>query len=114
MPKFMLLIRGGDPDETMSPEEMQAVIQQYVRWSQNLQSAGKLEASEKLCDDGRVVSVKNGKIVDGPFTETKEAVGGYFMVNVADYAEACQIARECPVLKRDGVVEVRKLDFQDE
>ncbi len=113
MPKFMLLIRGGDPDGRISPEEMQAIIQKYVRWSQSLQSAGKLEASEKLCDDGRVVSAKNGKIVDGPFTETKEAVGGYFLVKAADYAEACKIAADCPVLDREGVVEVRKLDFQD-
>jgi hypothetical protein len=113
MPKFMLLIRGGDPDGQISPEEMQAIIQKYVRWSQNLQTSGKLEASEKLCDDGRIVSVKNGKVVDGPFTETKEAVGGYFLVTAADYSEACKIARECPVLEREGVVEVRKLDFQD-
>ena len=113
MPKFMLFIRGGDPDSNFSPEEMQAIIQKYVNWAGRLRESGKLVESEKLCDDGRVLSVKSGKIVDGPFTETKEAVGGYFTVEAADYAEACKIARECPVLERDGMVEVRKLDFQD-
>lgn len=112
MPKFMLLIRGGDPDGAISPEEMQAIIQKYIRWAGRLREAGKLSESEKLSDGGRILSVKNGKIVDGPFTETKEAVGGYFTVEAADYAEACKIARECPVLERDGQVEVRMLDFQ--
>jgi hypothetical protein len=113
MPKFMLLIRGGDPDGQISPEQMQAQIQKYVEWSRRLSEAGKLTAADKLCDDGRIVSVKNGRIVDGPFTETKEAVGGYFTVEAADYAEACAIARECPVLERQGTVEVRKLDLRD-
>ena len=113
MPKFMLLIRGGDPDSEFSPEEMQAIIQKYIKWAQRLRESGKLAESEKLSDGGRLLSVKNGKVVDGPFTETKEAVGGYFTVEAADYEEACKIARDCPVLERDGKVEVRKLDFQD-
>jgi hypothetical protein len=113
MPKFMLFIRGGHPDSEFSPEELQAVIQKYISWAQRLRESGKLAASEKLADGGRIVSTRNGKVVDGPFTETKEAVGGYFTVEAKDYEEACRIARECPVLERDGQVEVRMLDFQD-
>ena len=113
MPQFMLLIRGGDPDSAISPEEMQAIIQKYVNWAGSLRDQKRLVGSEKLADGGRLLSVKDGQITDGPFTETKEAVGGYFTVEAASYEEAVTIARDCPVFERGGQVEVRQLDFHE-
>jgi hypothetical protein len=110
MAQYMLLIRGGDPDGEISPEQMQGIIQQYVSWAESLRSAGKLVASDKLQDGGRVVTVRDGQIVDGPFTETKEAVGGYFTVKADSYEEAVTMARECPVFEHGGKVEVRQLE----
>nr|MDQ3623431.1 YciI family protein [Verrucomicrobiota bacterium] len=46
-------------------------------------------------------------VVDGPFAESKEAIGGYFLLTVADEDEAVAVARQCPLLEHGGVVEVR-------
>ena len=110
MAQFMLLIRGGNPDGEISPEEVQGIIQKYVKWAERLSTAGKLLASDKLHDSGRMVTANGGQIVDGPFTETKEAVGGYFTVEAASYDEAVSIARECPVFEHGGKVEVRQVE----
>jgi hypothetical protein len=48
--------------------------------------------------------------MDGPYTETKESVGGYFIVEAASLDEAAEIAKECPALLHDGVVEVREIN----
>lgn len=110
MASFMFLIKGGDPDSEVSAEEMQQIIQKYVDWSNKLQEKGKLQAGEKLADGGRILSGKGGQVVDGPFTETKETIGGYFQVEAESYDEAVAMARECPVFERNGTVEVRQIE----
>jgi len=61
-----------------------------------------------LEDEGKVVSGKQGRtIADGPFVESKEAIGGYFYLTVADENEAIEIAKQCPGLEYGAVVEVR-------
>lgn len=54
---------------------------------------------------------RNGQIVvDGPFTEAKEAIGGFFIIEAADYAEAASIARECPIFDTGGEVELHAIE----
>ena len=58
-----------------------------------------MAGGEKLAEEGgKVVSARRSRvtIVDGPYSETKEVVGGYFLVQAADYAEAVELARDCP------------------
>ena len=63
-------------------------------------------------DGGRIMSGDGGSIVvDGPFTETKEAIGGYFVIEAADYAEATELAKGCPVFANGGVLEVRQIEL---
>jgi hypothetical protein len=63
-----------------------------------------------LQDDGKIVSGKKGRTVaDGPFAESKEAIGGYFYLQVADEVEAVAIAQQCPGLEYGAVVEVRAI-----
>lgn len=108
MPEFMLLIRGGD-DDNRSPEETQQVIEKFVAWANKLREAGKFKGGKKLESHGRVVAMKQGAITDGPFTETKDAVGGYFLVEATNYEEAVEMAGGCPSLAWDGTVEVRQV-----
>lgn len=114
MAEFMLFIRGGNDDGAqLTPEEIQQSIARYRRWAQSLQERGKLVAAEKLHDDdGRVLSLQNGAVVvDGPFPETKETIGGYFRFIAEDYAEAIAIARECPALQSpEGSLELRQIE----
>jgi hypothetical protein len=106
MAQFMLLIRGGD-DQTRdyTPEQYQQVIQRYIDWSQKLRREGRNHGGDELKAGGKVVRVRDGQaVVDGPYTETKEAIGGYFII------EAAEIAKECPVLLHHGAVEVREIN----
>lgn len=104
----MLLFVGTDWHKGLSPEEMQRVSEQWMAWFKRLTEQGKVVAGHPLEREGKTVSGKNGRVVaDGPFAEAKEAIGGYFLLNVATMDEAVAIAQECPGLAHGGKVEVR-------
>lgn len=109
MAQFILLIRGGDEAfARFTPEEMERTLARYFAWSDQLRRDGRLVGAEQLADGGRTVRARDGALViDGPYTETKDAVGGYYLVAAADEAEAAEIAKGCPVLDHGGLVEVR-------
>ncbi len=108
MPDFMLLFRGGEAKEK-SPEEIQQLVQKYISWVKDLRAAGKFKAGDELRPTGRVVSSNQGKLTDGPFIETKDAIGGYFLIEAADYSEATAIAKSSPNLANGGWVEIRQI-----
>lgn len=108
MPDFMLLFRGGEAD-SKSPEEMQQIVERYIAWVRELRSQGKFKAGDELQPNGRIISSVKGSISDGPFVETKEAVGGYFLIEAADYNEAVAIAKASPNIANGGTVEVRQI-----
>jgi hypothetical protein len=113
MAQFMLFMRGGAMEYlAYSPEQIQQAIEKYEAWARQLIQQGHLRGGDKLRDDGgRLVHVVAGQImVDGPFAETKETVGGYYLVEVPSYAEAVEIARTCPILAAGGSVEVREIE----
>ncbi len=113
MSEFILLIRGGyEVTATFTPEEMQQAIARYRTWAQQLATDGKLVSAFKLKDDGgRVLGIRGGQItVEGPFAETKETIGGYFVVKADDYAEAAEMAKACPIFDEGGSVEVRQIE----
>lgn len=111
MARFMLFLRGGEQSlESYSPEDFQRLIQPYIDWSNKLRAEGKHLGGDELDNGGKVVRLRDGQVtVDGPFTETKESIGGYFMIQAADEEEAVQIASGCPILGRGGFVEVRAI-----
>jgi hypothetical protein len=108
MAKFVLLLKGGDFTE-YSPEDMQKIVEKYVNWSQVLRDKNQHIAGEELSNNGRVVTVNNGKVVDGPFAETKETVGGFWLIEAENLEQAVQISRSCPHLDFKGEVEVREV-----
>ena len=104
----MLIFRGTDWHNGLSPEQMQQVASQWMAWFKRLTDEGKAVAGNPLERNGKVVSGKNGRVVaDGPFAESKEAIGGYFLLNVATMDEAVVIAQECPGLPYGAKIEVR-------
>ncbi|HEY1380601.1 MAG TPA: YciI family protein [Gemmataceae bacterium] len=114
MPQFMLILHEFPGSyKNMSPEEMQKVLEQYNAWTGKVAQSGKLVAGHKLTDDGGKLIAKGGArpaAVDGPYVETKEVVGGYFIVRAKDYAEAIDIVSDCPH-RQFGKIEVRQVDF---
>ena len=114
MPQFMLILSGAPNDMAeFSPTEIQAILEKYKAWTGKLAAAGKLAAGNKLTDDGgKALSLKGDRVtvVDGPYSETKEIVGGYFVLKAADYDEAVRLASDCPHLPM-GPVSIRQVDF---
>jgi len=103
----MLLFRGNDWLKSLSPEEKQKVTDQWMTWFRRLTDEGKAVAGNPLEREGKIVSGKNRVVSDGPFAESKEAIGGYFLLDVASMDEAVVIAQECPGLPYGARVEVR-------
>jgi len=78
-----------------------------MAWFKRLTEQGKAVAGNPLEREGKIVSGKERSVSDGPFAESKEAIGGYFLLDVATMDEALAIARECPGLPYGIRVEVR-------
>ena len=113
MSEFMLVLHE-DPKvfEGFSPEEIQTIVERYVNWRDKLAEQDLLVGGAKLTDEGgRHLKGTSDSftVVDGPFSEAKEVMGGYFTIKAANYEDAIAIARECPHLEF-GRIELRELD----
>ena len=111
MARFMLVLHeyeGGY--QKMTPEESQALVQHYWRWTSQLKEADHFMSGESLEYSRVMVKQTDGQtVVDGPYTETKEIISGFYVVQADDYAAAAAIAKGCPVLTYGGAVEVREI-----
>jgi hypothetical protein len=114
MPQFILLLHETPAAfSAIAPEEMQTIIQRYVAWGARLREAGILADSHKLTGEpGQVMRGHAGqvRVTDGPYSEAKEVLGGYFTIVAASYDEAVERARDCPHLEYGGTIEVRQVD----
>lgn len=114
MASFMLLLHGHtEMPEDISAEDVQGIIGEYVAWRKKVQADGNMIGGEKLTDEGgRHLALRNGevRVTDGPYAEVKEALGGYFAINAADYDEAVEIAKTCPHIKYGSRIEIRMID----
>ena len=110
MSKFMFVYRGGHEDmKNASPEQMQQVMQMWMDWIQAGTEAGwMLDGGDGLKPEGAVVQ-PDLSVIDGPFAESKELVGGYSMVEAADLPAAIGLAKGSPMIASGGSVEVREL-----
>ncbi len=106
----MLLFRGPHWDRRLSTDELQQVMDRVLAWFEELGERGKIKGAQPLGGQGRVISGTDGRfVVDGPFTETKEAVGGYLVLQADSQNEAVEIARSVPTLRYGNSVEVRPI-----
>ncbi len=106
--EYMLLFRGTDWHKGLSPEEIQQVVNQMKAWFDRLTAEGKARAGRPLFHEGKIVAQKKGRsVVDGPFAESKEAIAGFFLLQVDSLDEAAEIAKEFPALEYGATVEVR-------
>jgi len=107
MPKYMLLLYDNPAGwRNLSPEEMQKWIEKYMAWSKKPFRVD----SQRLGEDaGRVIRSEHGKprVTDGPYSQTKEVLGGYYTIEAANYDEAIQRTLDHPHLEHGGTIEVR-------
>jgi hypothetical protein len=109
--QYMLLIYQNEGTRP-SPAQESQMIQEYMAFTQDIVKTGKFKAGDRLESStrARTVQVRDGKTVttDGPFTETREQLGGYYIVEAKDLDEASAIAARIPGA-RTGSVEVRPI-----
>jgi hypothetical protein len=110
MPQYMLLIYG--PAGAAPPEDMDADMQRWFTYTQALQDAGAMVSGEALhpAETASTVRVRDGEtlVTDGPFAETAEVLGGYYIIDVADVEAAREWASKIPNVDV-GSVEVREV-----
>ncbi len=113
MGKYLLLIWGDEAQwEAMSPEEQAAESEAYIEYGTWLRDKGWMLGGEALQDAGTSVQVRlrEGQVLttDGPFAETKEQLGGYYLVETATREEAVEAASKIPAA-RGGIIEVKSV-----
>lgn len=114
MPNFMLLLHQVPQDRRpKSPDDFSAMLKTYMAWTDRIRAEGRYQAGQKLTfDPGKIVRSVGGRVTvtDGPFAETKEVVGGYYLISAKDYDDACRVAESSPHLTYGGRIEVRQVD----
>lgn len=112
MPDYVLLLHDtGTLPASMSPADIQAVIQRYVAWRQRVQAGGRRVDGHKLVDEsGRTMRGAAGKttVTDGPYAESREVIGGLFIIEAGGYDEAVALCQDCPHLDF-GTIEIREV-----
>jgi hypothetical protein len=111
--KYLLMIYAGEAIENaMSPEDTGKMMQAYGAYTEALVKAGVMQAGERLrpTSDATSVRVRGGKteVLNGPYAETREQLGGYYLIDVADLDAALAWAARCPGSSH-GTVEVRPI-----
>lgn len=111
MAEFMLVMKGDYRSwNGMSADEKQRIMEKYYAFVNRLKREGRFKGGSALKHDGvELRSEKGVIIVDGPFSETKEAFNGYFIFEAESKEEAVTMARECPALTHGEKVEIFEL-----
>ena len=109
MKDFMFIFRNTHEAGNQSPEQMQASMQQWMAWIDKLRAEDKYFGGEPLIPSGKVVKGTQPLVTDGPFAESKEVIGGYFLVKAESMDEAAEMAKGCPDFASGGSVEVREI-----
>lgn len=116
MAQYMLLLHQVPNYNMELPrEKMLEMTRRYMSWADMLRQKGKLAGGEKLAAGGvRYIKVKDGQPIasDGPYAEAKDVIGGYFVIEAKDAAEAEAIAKDCPhvALAATNWIEVRPIE----
>jgi len=108
MEKFMLIFHG-DTHQNNSPEEMQANMGKWMAWIEKLSKNDRYVGGEPLLPGGKLIKGSNKKVTDGPYTEGKEIVGGYFVIKAKDYDEAVALCNDYPDYDKGGAIQVRQV-----
>jgi hypothetical protein len=109
---YMLFFRNTGPEtyRHLSPEQTQELITRWNQWFEALLGQGKAVEGQPLEPETRLVSGPGGgRVIDGPFPEAKEAIGGYVLLTVDSLEEAVAIAQRHPALAHGVKIEVRPL-----
>ena len=108
--QYLLMFSGSEWYNQLSKAEIQIVIEQSKAWFEGLAAAGKVKGGQGLARTGATISGKNGRVIsDGPFAESKEAIGGYMLLEAGSLDEGIAIAQSNPAVLHGTNIEIRPL-----
>ena len=107
MHEYVFLYRGADRGG--SPEAMQQRMQKWMAWMKDLSDQGHMkDQGHPLERTGKLVKGRQKTVIDGPFVEAKDAIGGYTLIQARDIEQAVELSKGCPIFDAEtGTVEVR-------
>jgi hypothetical protein len=106
--KFMLIFRGGAvARHDLSPSQLQAHVEKWYRWSDELARQGRRNTGTALDNPGAAVRGHERVVTDGPYAESKDLVTGSMIFEADSLEDAIDVARTCPTYEFGGSVEVR-------
>lgn len=107
-PEFMLIFRDTELDKRLPDDQLAVSMRLFNDWLERWSKSGHIRSGQPLGPEGKVFSKANQRVVkDGPFTESKEVVGGYVMVAADSLEEAAKVAENWPLVDYGATVEVR-------
>jgi hypothetical protein len=109
MKDYLLLFRGGLHFQTATQQEIEKAMKKWEVWMSELATQGKFSGGQRLTPGGTVLKGREKQIIDGPYAEGKEIVGGYLSIKAGDIKEAIEIAKGCPIFDYGGITEVREI-----
>jgi len=115
MKQFLLLLHEDIQSmRELSPKEMQEIAHAHMNWASKLAEAGHLIAGDGLHEKRILITGKEAVIKDGPFLESKEIIGGYYLLQAKDLASVIELAKDCPTHHFGGTTEIRPImEMQD-
>jgi len=112
MEKFMLIFQGPVPPPK-TPDQMQAEMEEWMSWIDKLAKEDRYVSGEPLLPGGKLIKGSLSNVTDGPYTEGKELVGGFFIIKAADYDEAVRLCSDYPGFDSGGSIQVRQVMKMD-
>jgi hypothetical protein len=109
MKQYMLLLIGRSDNKLdhLPEEKINEIYQKFGEWVKDLQVKNRFIGGDALQENRKRLSMQNNKLtVDGPFTEAKEVVNGYFIIKAESMDEALELTRSHPAFLYDGKIEV--------
>lgn len=110
--EYMMVLRNTDWDEGLSVDQVAETMEKYNAWFERLLAQEIIAGGRPLLAGGRVVELAGKGLVDGPFVESKEVIGGYIVIRAASLEEAAEIAKTFPPLERGVKIELRELAIE--
>jgi len=105
-----LIISRGHWDPAVPPAQVQDAIDRFYLWYERLLAEGTIGAGSRLAREGRLVTAQ--RVIDGPFAEAKEVVGGYWFIRAASLDKAAAIVAQNPCIACGLAMEVRQLEAE--
>jgi hypothetical protein len=110
MKKFLLLLHEDiEKMSELSPKEMGELVQAHTEWANKLAEAGYLISGDGLSENGTTIVGKDSVIKDGPYMESKEIIGGYYLLQAENLETIVEISKDCPCHLWGGITEIRPI-----